>query len=264
MPAMAFLHTRRFLVPLFAAAIAACAPAGRPAPAAGPASGEDVIRQMHDRYPDWYRTLSFTQATSRRLPNDSVSVETWREWSAIPGRLRIEMGDPAAGRGAIFANDSVYNVRGGQATTRAARRNLLLVLGFDVYGQSPERTLQVLREEGIDLSRVHTDTWEGRRVYVVGANEGDLQSRQFWVEADRLLFVRLIEPGAQSPSVLNDIRFTDYKQFRGGWVAARVEVYNGGRRVLWEDYSDIRIDEPLDPALFDPARWTTAPHPAPR
>lgn len=239
--------------------LATAAGSGRAQSAPPVRSAEDVIRAMHDRYAGkWYRTLSFTQQTSRVLPNDSVSVETWREWGLVPGGLRIEMGPAEAGNGAIFARDSLYRFRGGQIVGRNAQRNPLAVVGFDVYGQDAAHTVQVLREEGFDLSRFHQDTWKGRPAYVVGALAGDTTSKQFWVDRERLLFVRLIEPAGNDATRLQDIRFDDYRPFGGGWVAPHVEMWVAGKRMFWEDYSDIRVDEPLSPALWDPARWTTA------
>lgn len=100
-------------------ALAACASlAARPA-AAQIGTPEQLVNAMHDRYAGkWYRTLSFTQRTTHHLPNDSTRVDIWREWGAMPGRLRIEMGPPEANNGVIYANDSLYAVRGGRSATR--------------------------------------------------------------------------------------------------------------------------------------------------
>jgi hypothetical protein len=45
---------------------------------------------------------------------------------------------------------------------------------------------------------------------------------------------------------------------RNGYIAARVEVYDGKRLDFSEDYSEIKIDVKLDPAVFDPAQFATA------
>src|SRR6185437_13070827 len=145
-------------------------------------SGDQVVRAMHDRYQStWYHTLTFTQKTTRRTPADTMVVETWYESAAVPGRLRIDIAPRPGGRSIIFANDSIFVTRGDSVLRRVAGRNPLLILGFDVYGQSAERTMEVLRAEGFNLAPVHEDTWKGRKVYVVGANAGDLHSKQFWV-----------------------------------------------------------------------------------
>jgi hypothetical protein len=244
--------------------LAACAPAAsNPAPAT-PTTGEAVLRMMHDRYAGkWYRTLTFSQQTTRRMPNDSVVVQTWREYATIPGALRIEMGDPAANNGALYRGDSVFAVRGGRVAVRRAQRNALMLLGFDVYAVPTERIVQVLREEGYPMQPVRVDTWQGRRAYVVGGAPGDLHSKQFWIDADRLVFVRSLEPFPGDTSKTLEIRFDDYRPFGGGWVAALVDVTVDGKSIQREEYSGIRTDVALDPALFDPDRWASAPHPAP-
>lgn len=242
--------------------LAACAPAAT-RPAAAPADGESLIRAMHHRYAGkWYRTITFTQRTTRRMPNsDSVAVETWREYGAMPGRLRIEMGDAGSGNGALYANDSIYRVRAGRVVARRAERNPLMILGFDVYVHPPEQSLRLLREEGFPLSPLRTETWQGRPAYVVGGAPGDLHSRQFWIDAERLVFVRSLEPFGGDTTKTLEIRFDDYRPYGGGWVSPTVDITLDGRSIQREEYTDIRVDVPLDPALFDPDRWTAAVHP---
>jgi hypothetical protein len=40
------------------------------------------------------------------------------------------------------------------------RVNMLLVLGFDVYRQAPENTIQIVQAEGYDLRKIHEETWD--------------------------------------------------------------------------------------------------------
>ncbi|HST62387.1 MAG TPA: hypothetical protein VLK84_27030, partial [Longimicrobium sp.] len=214
---------------------------------------ESLLRSMHDRYADkWYSTLTFTQTTTRVLPNDSVTVEEWREWAAIPGRLRIDMGPPEQGRTVIFARDSTFALSHGRVVQRVDRWNDLMPLGFDVYMQPVERTLQQLRRGGFDLSKFHVDSLDGVPVYVVGAERGDSLSKQFAIEADRLLFMRLIDPIPNQPGKTQHVWFRRYEPLGEGWIAPEVEVLVDGRRVFHETYADVRIGEPLDEALFNP------------
>lgn len=130
--------------------------------------------------------------------------------------------------------------------------HMLLVLGFDVYRQSPRRTIEELAGQGFDLTKLHEATWEGATVYVVGADAGDLRTKQFWIDRKRLLFVRLIEPDERDAARTDDTRFEDYRRLSPGWVAARVELYIAGKNVFSEHYSDIHVNPKLDPAIFDP------------
>ncbi|HEX5872503.1 MAG TPA: hypothetical protein VFY65_18870 [Longimicrobium sp.] len=242
------LRTIRALTVLAALGLAGCATAANSGPAITDA--ESLVHAMHDRYAGtWYQTLSFTQATTRVL-DDSVHTEEWREWAAIPGRLRIEMGAPAEGRVAIFARDSTYTLQHGRVVRRSDRMNPLMTIGFDVYRQPPERTLAQLQRQGFDVLRFHVDTLEGTPVYVVGAERGDTTSKQFAVEVDRLLFVRLLEPRASQPGVMQHVWFRNYERLEGGWIAPEVEILVGGRRVFHEVYSNIRANDALDAGMF--------------
>jgi len=219
-------------------------------------NGEDVLRAMHDRYPAWYQTITFTQKSTTYKADGTSTAETWYEAASIPGKLRIDIGPAANGNGYVLMDGKVTIIKGNKIAGTHDSVNMLLVLGFDVYRQDPEITIKVVKGEGYDLSKLREDTWEGKAVYVVGAEKGDLRSRQFWVEKDSLLFVREIEPARSDPGKLNDILFTRYQPLDGGWVAAGVEVYCEGKKVFSEDYTEIRANMKLDPAVWDPAKFS--------
>jgi ribosomal protein L34 len=238
-------------------ALAACATAPRAAPA--PTTGDEVIRAMHGRYAGrWYRTIAFTQKTTISPPGRPERVETWEEYGSIPGRLRIETGP---GRGVIFSGDSTFSIAGDSVARRTKGRNELMTLGFDVYAQAPAVSASQLREHGFALDRFRTDTWQGRPVYVVGAGPGDGRTKQFWVDAERLVFVRMLEPVPNDSVRVQDLRFNNYERAGGGWVAPEVEIVVDGKRVFHEAYSNVRVDIPLDSSLWVPERWREARHP---
>ena len=221
-------------------------------------TGEDVLRAMHDRYAKtWYETLTFTQASTTYNPDGTTRVETWYEALSLPAKLRIDIGAPSNGDGYLMVDGAVTIFKAGKESGTQPLVNMLLVLGFDVYRQAPETTFNVVKGEGYDLKKFHEETWEGKPVYVVGAEKGDLKSRQFWVDKNRLLFVRLFEPTRTDPKKFRDIRFEDYRELAGGWVAASVEVHAEDRKVFSEEYSDIQSNVKLDPATFDPKQFNS-------
>ncbi|HEX5725938.1 MAG TPA: hypothetical protein VFX98_10770 [Longimicrobiaceae bacterium] len=247
---------RTVLTAVLLASAAACASAPPP-PAEPVTSAESLLRAMHARYAGrWYRTLQFTQQTTRVIPGDSTVVETWREWASFPGRLRIEIGPREDGRGVLFANDSMYVVREGRVADRLHERNPLLILGFDVYFQPPERTLEQLRAEHFDLEPFRADSLEGRPMYVFGAISRERNSREVWVDAERLVFVRMIESTPAQNSRVAETWFKGYERLAGGWIAPEVEVLVDGRRVFHELYSDVRANVRVDSTYFDPDRWS--------
>src|SRR5689334_8299883 len=218
-------------------------------------SAETLLRAMESRY-SWYHTLTFTQKSTTYNADGTTKVETWYEAASLPGKLRIDIGAPAENNGYLMVDGNLTVLKNGQVDKTLPYVNILLVLGFDVYTQPAEATEKVLKAEGYDLSRFHEDTWEGKPAYVVGADKGDLKTKQFWIEKDSLLFVRVIEPSRQDATKIDDIRFTNYQQLGKAWIAERVEVHSEGKLTFSEDYTNIQADPKLDSTAFDPAKFS--------
>jgi hypothetical protein len=154
----------------------------------------------------------------------------------------------------MFVGDSTFVFKGGKRVAAHQDRNLLMTLGFDVYGQPPETTIAQLKS--VDLSKLREDIWKGIKVWVVGAEKGDTASNQFWIEQNRLLFVRLIEShksqkNPNGPPNILDITFEDYQPLAKGWVAPTCVIKVNGKEVQREKYRDIRADVKLQPDLYD-------------
>ena len=226
-----------------------------------PKTGQEVVRAMHDRYAGkWYQTLSFVQRNTAYLPGDSLERSTWFERAKIPGTLRIDFRDGpgfSPDGGLLFTRDSQFVFQGDTLSQATAFIHPLMVLGFDVYAQPVDRTIAQLGQIGFDLSTVHEDTWQGRPVYVVGAKSGDLHTRQFWVDKERLLFVRMLEPTRRDTSRVSESQFNQYTAFGGGWVAIEVLFLIDGQRRWLEEYADVKVNPVLPDAMFDVRRWKT-------
>ena len=252
---------------VFAACSRGSAPSTTPAPVtpsrAAPrfADAGDVIEAMRARYTGkWYKTLTFQQKTSRLLPNNTWRTETWYEALKVPGRLRIDFDPVSSGNGVLYARDSQFVASNGRVIQSGPGINDLLLLGFDVYENTPARTQSLMRRQGFDLSRVHETTFDGRPMVVIGALRGDLRRKQVWIDAERLYFVRLVEPTRTDSTKVQDIRFVNYERRGDAWLAPRVEIYNDGKLVFYEDYSDAKTGVPLDESLFDPTPWKNPKH----
>lgn len=252
---------------LLALALGACSrqvrvetsPVGTPRDV-GITSADALFDAMRARYAGkWFRNIAFVQTSTYFRPDGSTSrTETWYEAAALPGRLRIDLGELARKNGVLYRNDSVYQVQSGEVTDRRPGTNPLLVLAFDVYAQPAARTMDQLRRLGFDVGVLHLDSLDGRRMYVVGAGPRDTTTNQFWVEADRLLFIRLIQTDQRGRT--QDIVFDRFAQHGGGWVGERVRFLVGGKMFFLEEYSNVRVNLTLDDNLFVPERWSTASH----
>ena len=216
-----------------------------------------LIAAMHDRYASkWYHTLTFEQKSVTHKPDGTESTELWHEALMLPGRLRIDIGDRAAGNGMLFAGNHLYIFKDGKVANQRDYIHPLMVLGFDVYAQPADTTMKQLKDLGIDLALMHEESFEGRPTYVVGAKQGDLQTFQFWIDKERLYFVRMLRPSEKQAGLVQDVRFEDYKTVEGGgWLAEHVAIVADGKVVFEELYSDIKINPKLSETLFDPDQF---------
>jgi outer membrane lipoprotein-sorting protein len=239
---------------LFAVAVAVLTVASA---AQTPTTTEQVIAAMHERYArNWYRTLTFEQQSITHKPDGTSSTETWQEAMLLPGRLRIDMGEPSAGNGALFVNGREYLYKAGKLVKERDELNPLLVLGFDVYRQPVDVTMGQLKTLHVDASTMHEEQWNGRGYFVVGAKVGDTHTAQFWIDKERLYFVRMLQPDEKDPKITEEFLFEDYKQVEGGgWLSEHVVMNIDGKLVFEEKYSKVQVNPKLSEGLFDPQRF---------
>ena len=233
-----------------------------PSPVSQPVatSAAELVHMMHDRYDgQWYRTMTFVQRNSRYLANGSADTSTWYEALRVPGALRIDIAPLSQKSGILFVRDSQFVIGAGRVTNSIASVHPLLVLAFDVYADTPERTLQRLRTLGFDVKTMHEDTWQNRQVYVVGAVKGDARHKQFWIDRERLVFVRLLQPDRDTSKV-SEIQFNKYRAAGKGWVAPEVVFLTDGKPTFIERYEDVKVDAALADDVFNPRAWSAVPH----
>ena len=217
-----------------------------------PPKDVELIGRMRERYlGNWYRTLTFVQKTTL----GDGKVETWYEAAELPGKLRIDIAPLDGKNTLLFRNDSLYEFKGGTLAESHPMVHPLMVLGFDVYAQPVDVTVRQLRALGFDLGRLHESTWQGRPVYVVGATAGDSVTRQFWIDKERLYFVRMLEPGKQDPSARVETQFNKYIPMGQGWLETEVRFMVNGETRMLEEYTEPKAGVQLSPEIFDPGRW---------
>lgn len=222
-------------------------------------TAEQLVSAMHKKYAGkWYKTLVFAQKTTTFKPDGTTENGVWYEALSMPGKLRIDFDPLSSGGGVIYANGINNTFKDGKLAGSRPLEHALLVLGFDVYFQPVETTLEQLKKMKMDLSSLREDKWQGREVYVVGAKQGDLRSPQFWIDKKNLYFVRLVQPAGKDGASVQEIEFNKYQKVKGGgWISPEVVFMVNGKRVFLEEYYGIRTNVPLDNNLFDPQQWTT-------
>ena len=252
----------RSTLAILLAVLAACASASHGTASREPHDGTALLARMHDRYAGrWFHTLTFVQRTTQRRPDGTFQVTTWYEAQRGP-RLRIDIGDPALGNGALYTADSLYVLRGGKVVRSLAEGNPFLPLIVSVYLEPLDVTIKQLAPYKIDLSRIRTQEWEGKPTYVVGSSSpSDTTSPQFWVERDRLIVTRFLLPLIPSPEGrAQDVRLENNVALGGGWLATRVRMLDKGAAMQTEEYSDWRANVELPESFFQAEHWSEGKH----
>lgn len=235
-------------VKLIAPVLAAMSMAGL-AQSAGPSSAEELIRAMYQRYAGkWYANFGLTQKVRVFKDGKLDREEIWTEIIQLPGRVRSTIGDPAAGNAEIYVTDTNYVFRNRALVRQAKVVHTVLLFGFDVYCQPPEKTITRAQEAQIDLGLIHETVWHNRPVYVAGAKNGDLSSNQFWIDREHLYCVRLIRKSG--PSVL-EVELNKYERLGGGWIATELVFKRDGQVSTTEEYLSYEILDRIAAETFN-------------
>ncbi len=221
----------------------------------------EVLVAMKNRYENsWYETMTFIQTTIQYQTDGRSDTTTWFEAMELPGKLRIDIGDPASGNTWIFRNDSIYVYNQGSLSVGRPTFHPLLLLGFDAYFLDSVSLINKLDSLGFDLDVMSDTTWQDREVYVIGAEAGDTESEQFWIDKERLYFVRLLQNVGTEGLSQQDVQFNNYVPLGGGWVAPDVVFYVDGRLQMSEIYHNMTEGVDLDDRFFSPTEWRAADH----
>lgn len=218
-------------------------------------SGTQVLSLMQEKYEGkWYKNFTFTQETFFYGQNEElVRTQTWYEIMSMPGKLAIKFDEKNSENGILFNNGIQYGFANGQKIQEFSTVHDLMVLGFDVYHQPVDSTANQLTRNGYDLGQVYTDEWRGRKVYVVGVSKADSTKPQFWIDAERLVFVRNITIGRGN--TLQEVQFNNYEKLGEGWVAPEVIFKANGMLGLVEKYTEMDIPDSINPDIFDPEKF---------
>ena len=251
------------LVLSLAGCSAAIQPSEEPQPkdeaAASVNSSRDLIATMHDRYADnWYRSLRFVQSNTFYTQSGGEQKSRWIENLSVPGKLRIDFEPLSSRSGLLILNNRVTTFDNGKRVDSRRSIQAILTMTADVYAIPVETTLRRLDSLKIDLEKFRTDRLDKKKVYVIGASDGDLESNQVWIDAERMLLVRLIQQEKRGERTLvTDTRIGGYRTIDGFPIAHEFVSTRDGKPYFREVYEDVRVNPELPAGIFDPARWSS-------
>ena len=218
-----------------------------------PATTPDVLRAMHARYVGkWWKTLTFRQKSMYYEPDGSTRVEWWTEAERAPGSLRVVTEPTADGNVRLYTRDSTYYYEKGALTTRRAGHHPLVVMLSDVYHVEPAVTLRRMNTMLVDTSAFRRETWNGRPMLVMGRLREDAVSREAWIDAERMVIVRLLQSSTAGRFRTLEYRIGGHRPAAGGWLEQWLEMLEDGRRTFREEYGQELVNPTLDPRIFDP------------
>jgi hypothetical protein len=217
-------------------------------------TGNDVITAMHKAYAGdkWYKYFTFSQESHFYKDGKEEKMEVWHEAATFPGKLLIKFKTKDSKNGVLFANHMVYGFAEGKEMVARPGIHDLLIAAFDVYFLKPEVTAHLFDSLGYDLTKTREDIFNGRKVYVVGADKNDSTSNQFWIDAERMYLHRIIYKQGKG---VNNCVFSNYQKIKGYWVAKTVSFKQDGVLAMIENYFDIKFPKELSGDLFDPKKF---------
>jgi hypothetical protein len=221
-------------------------------------SSPELIAAMHDKYADnWYRTLRFSQTNTFYTSSGQEQKSRWVENLSVPGRLRIDFEPLSTKSGLLILNNRVTTFDNGRRVDSRRSIQAILTLTADVYAIPPEVTRRRLDSLKINLERFRKDKLDRKRVYIMGAmDDSDTTSNQVWIDADRLVLVRLIQTDKRGDrSVTTDTRVGGYKEVDGFPVAHEFMSLRDGRPYFKEEYENVRVNADLPDGIFDATKW---------
>lgn len=223
------------------------------------ASTSELIKQMHDRYAgNWYQSLRFTQSNTFYTQSGGEQKSRWVEHLSVPGKLRIDFEPLSSKSGLLILNNRVTTFDNGRRVDSRRSIQAILTLTADVYAIPAEVTMRRLDSLRIDLEKFRSAKLEKKKVYVVGADDGDLESNQVWIDAERLLLVRVIQQEKRGDkTIVTDTQVGDYKDVDGFPIPHEFVSTRDGKPYFREQYENVRVNAELPDGIFDPSKWSS-------
>ena len=212
--------------------------------------GYELIKAMHRKYEGkWFVKLYIKQKVTYYKNGETERDEIWSELISMPGKVRSNIGDIEDGNCEISKNDSQFVFRDGKLAFKRRAVHVILLLGFDVYTQTTEKTFDQLKESNFNIEKLYETSWQNKPVYVVGSLEGDEETNQFWIDKKHLHLVRLIQK-TQSGKLL-EVELNNFEKLVKGWIATELVFKLDGKLKFIENYIDYGIPEYIDADNFN-------------
>ncbi|MCP4437607.1 MAG: hypothetical protein GY810_01555 [Aureispira sp.] len=220
---------------------------------------EDLLVAMNKKYKGkWFDQFTFIQETIRINENGKEGKKSiWYEAIDYPKKFRIDYGPITNGNTTIYDKDSAWVFRDYKLKKTEYMPKEFLLMKGGLYHLTTKETIEALSGYGYDCDKFRTAELNQRKVYVIGADRGDLKSKQFWIDAEHFYMVRRIN--TQQGKVV-DVVYSDHVFSNGGWVEQVVKFWVDEKYVQKELYKEINTNPQLGAEQFDPNSYGEIKH----
>jgi len=220
-----------------------------------PRSGLEVVGAMRRAHPSRaLKSIAFDVATTEHRGRAPRSVLA-RSVAALPGRYHVTTLPATRRSGVVRIEQRVAVFQGGKRVVSQNRVDIARLLAYDLFAQGIDTTVRWLDIARVRFGVTRRDEFGGRDVWVVGANEGDSTSAQFWVDADRWHVVRVIQRDPVSSSDIVDVRFSAFTDVLDIPVPTRIQLFRNGKLEEEQQISAVAANPPVSSRAFDVSRW---------
>jgi len=132
---------------------------------------------------------------------------------------------------------------------------------FDLYKdillyRSRELLRKKLAAAGVDTSLTCLGRFEGRVAVVLGSEKPNEQVSQVWVDKETFQPMRwvLVDGTGETPGMVMEIRYNDWRQVNKTWYPMHVAIYKGGGIVREIRVETLRVNLSFPKSLLDAER----------
>jgi hypothetical protein len=205
-------------------------------------STETLMKELSARYyGKWFTQLKWSQ-TADSYENDSVvKSEIWDEEYRFPSNLVIYMTPGDTSNRYVCRNDSVFIYKNDTLTIAKKTTHDVIILSMDIFNMTYGDIMKRWGDLTYDPGKFYEGDYNGRKIYVIGADKGDTSSNQVWFDAEHLYFIKMIK---NTEDGLKEETLSDYIRLENkGWIEREVEFKLNGKVYMKEKYFNITVPD---------------------
>jgi hypothetical protein len=203
-------------------------------------STTSLMKEISSRYyGKWFTHIKLSQIADTYENDSLVKSEVNDEEYYFPSYLIIYRTPGDTSNRYICRNDSVLIYENNVLISEEKATHDAIILSMDIYNMTYEEIMKRLGDLEYDINKFHETTYNGRKVYVMGAEKGDTSSYQAWFDAEHLYLIRVIRPSEKG---IREAELTDYIQLEKGWIEQGYILKRNGKIYLKERYFNISLE----------------------